>query len=79
MDGIEIKIDNLGRLVIPIKYRRKLGVSAKDKLLVSLRESTLVISLVMKLCALCKTKLSGKEKIALCLSCLLKAREMKIE
>ncbi len=79
MDGVEIKIDNLGRLVIPIKYRRKLGISAKDKLLISLRDSALVISPIMKLCALCKTKLSGEEKIALCLSCLLKVREMKIE
>ena len=77
MNGIEIKIDELGRLVIPIKYRRKLGIIAKDKLLISLRESSLVITPILRKCALCGEKLTGDEKIQLCENCISKVNKME--
>ena len=70
MSGIEIKIDNLGRLVIPIKYRKKLGIVAEDKLLISLSDSSLVISPITKNCVLCGEKLSEKAEIKLCDICI---------
>ena len=62
MNGIEIKIDDLGRLVIPIKYRRKLDLACGDKLLISLNEEGLILTPLEKRCGLCKTKLQGNEK-----------------
>jgi len=78
MNGVEIKIDNLGRLVIPIKYRKKLGIDTKDKLLISLKDSSLVISPVTKRCALCQAKLDRKQKIQLCYACVAKVQECNL-
>jgi len=76
MTGIEIKIDKLGRLVIPIKYRRKLGIAAKDKLLISLSDSSLVITPIERNCALCGEKLTGDKKIQLCEACISKVNKI---
>ena len=75
MQGVEIKIDKLGRLVIPIKFRKKLSIDLGDKLLISSNDSSLIITPVSKRCELCKTKLLANEELKLCNSCILKIRE----
>ena len=77
MNGVEIKIDNLGRLVIPIKYRKKFSIDNGDKLLISSNDSSIIISTVTKRCALCKTKLKGDEGIELCKSCISKVQSLQ--
>ena len=70
MSGIEKEIDNLGRVVLPINFRHKLGLQSKDKVLVSLNDSGIIISPVEKRCALCGVKLAYDEKLRLCSSCI---------
>ena len=54
MEGIEIKIDKLARLVIPAKMRKKLGIVSGDKLLIRADDTSLIITPLAKRCSLCK-------------------------
>ena len=56
MNGIEKDMDNLGRVVIPIKYRRKLGIENNSTVLVSLEDDTILIHPKNRHCALCGKK-----------------------
>ena len=71
MKSIEVKIDKVGRTVIPIQFRRAMGIVDGDKLIVSMEEECIKITTNTQRCALCKAKLSGKEKIQLCEQCVL--------
>ena len=46
MDGIEKEIDDLGRIVIPVKFRKKLGVEKNSKVILSLNGDTVCISVL---------------------------------
>lgn len=48
MNEIEKEIDNLGRVVIPIDFRNKLGIKNKDKVLVALKNSSIVLTAAKK-------------------------------
>ena len=75
MKSIEVKIDKVGRTVIPIRFRKALGIIGGDKLLLSMEEECIKITTNTKRCLLCKTKLSGKEKMQLCERCIAKILE----
>lgn len=69
MDGIEKEIDELGRIVIPVKFRKKLGVEKNSKVILSLNGDTVSISAFEKRCALRGGKVEHGSKIRLCSSC----------
>ena len=75
MNGIEKEIDGLGRVVIPSKIRSKLGIEAKSKVLVSLENDSIVISVASKRCLLCGEKTENEQKIQLCHNCILRIKE----
>ena len=70
MNGIEKDVDSLGRVVIPIKFRKKLGVESNSKVLVSLEDDMILISPANKHCALCGTKIENTQKFRLCNCCI---------
>ena len=74
MNGIEKDIDNLGRIVIPVKFRKKLGVGSNEKVLISCENDSILISAVNKHCALCGKKISAEQKIRLCNTCILQIK-----
>ncbi len=74
MNGIEKDIDNLGRVVIPVKFRKKLGLHPNSKVLVSLVDGMLLIYPANKLCALCGNKIEKEQKFQLCDTCISKIR-----
>ena len=74
MNGIEKGIDLLGRVVIPIKFRRVLGLDAGAKVFVSLEEDLIIISPKDKRCALCGVVISEKNKMRLCSLCISKVK-----
>ena len=76
MNEIEKEIDNLGRVVIPIGFRNKLGIKSKDKVLVSLKEQAIIITAAEGRCSLCGIKLSEEKSIALCTACIEKVKSM---
>lgn len=72
MTGIEKEIDSLGRVLIPAKLRKKLGVKSKAKVFVSLEDDVITIALTSKYCALCGKQIGNEHKLRLCSDCILK-------
>ena len=77
MNGIEKDIDSLGRVVIPIKFRKKLGIESNSKVFVSMEDDMILISPANKYCALCGAKIENVQKFRLCNSCISKIKSEK--
>ena len=76
MNGIEREVDNLGRVVIPINFREKLGIEANTKLLVSMEKGNIIMVPVKECCALCLAHINKEAKIRLCNRCIEKVKEI---
>lgn len=74
MNGIEKEIDNLGRVVIPASFRKKLGIESNARVFISLEDDVITISPSIKHCALCGKKLNPKHRLRLCDACVLKIK-----
>ena len=74
INGIEKEVDLLGRVVIPIKFRKKLGLEVGAKVFVSVEENLIIISPKERCCALCGHIIEGKNKFRLCSECILKIK-----
>ena len=74
MNGIEREVDRLGRIVIPIEYRKQLGLSSGSKVIFFCDENRLVVEVAESTCALCGDHLDEKTEIRLCGACLARIR-----
>ena len=72
MDGIEKYIDDLGRVVIPMKLRDKLGMWCRAKVFVYLKKNGVFISLAEKYCVLCGGIDEIDNDLRLCRPCIKK-------
>lgn len=70
MSGIERKIDNLGRIVIPISYRKALRLQNNDSVTVSLENGNIIISAKRRICAICGSALECIGNIRICQNCI---------
>ncbi len=74
--GIVRKVDELGRIVLPIELRRTLGIDIKDAIEIYVDNSTIVLKKYEPTCVFCgesENVTTYKDKIV-CKSCL---EEMK--
>ena len=69
MSTVAKKIDDLGRVVIPKKFRERLGIEQNGNVLVSLEEDRIVICAPENRCALCGERIPSGLKFRLCASC----------
>ena len=69
MNGIEREIDHNGRVVIPMEFRKELGVVSNSKVLIFLSGGEIVIRAKNDLCALCGKKIDSAKKIRICDDC----------
>ncbi|MBR2343870.1 MAG: AbrB/MazE/SpoVT family DNA-binding domain-containing protein [Clostridia bacterium] len=74
MNGIEKDIDSLGRVVIPIEYRRRIGAKQNSRVLLSLENDTVVISPTDRRCALCDKRIEKERRFRLCEDCILQIK-----
>lgn len=74
MSTVEKKIDDLGRVVIPKKFREKLGIETKGKVLVSLEKESISIYSPNRRCVLCGEKVKMEAKLRICQSCIEKIK-----
>ena len=65
----KIKVDALGRVVIPIKYRKELSINEDSELEMSIQKGELIISVVTEECKLCGAKATLRE-LGLCEDCI---------
>ena len=69
MSGIERKVDKLGRIVLPIGYRDRLGLSENSKVSVSISGNELIITPLEKKCAICGKKEDLHTSLPICSYC----------
>ncbi len=67
---IHTKVDNLGRIVIPKKYRDALGLDENPNIEISLAGGLLIIAPSKNLCRLCGRIINEPSGIALCPECI---------
>ena len=68
----KIKLDSLGRIVIPVHIRNELGIKGGDTLEISLSKGVVCISPSKPVCLLCGKKLSFNTKPPVCSNCKIK-------
>ena len=64
------RIDKLGRVVIPIGYRKELNLTENSDVKISLYNGQIIIEPGGDLCRLCKTNTIDNCNIALCKACI---------
>lgn len=75
--GIVRKVDELGRIVIPIELRRTLGIEVKDAVEIFTADDTIILRKYQLLCILC----GGSEELIninskrLCANCITAAHK----
>lgn len=77
--GIVRKVDELGRVVIPIELRRTLNIDIKDALEIFTSEDTIILRKYNPLCYICgesENLITFKSK-RICGDCVSKLKEMK--
>jgi len=70
MSWVEKDVDALGRVVIPIGFRKRLGIKCDSKVLMKLENGAVTIKSAYMLCALCNEKIDNEEKYRLCNACI---------
>ena len=69
--GIVRNIDELGRIVIPIEIRKRLGLGEKDPLEISVKDDTILLARPRFRCVFCGSEAALREHRgrAVCASC----------
>ena len=76
MSAIEKEIDKLGRIVLPMSYRKKLSLKSYDKVSITLNDREIIITPLEKQCALCGEKITANTKLKLCKACISKIKAL---
>ena len=71
------KIDNLGRIVIPIRYRKDLGLIENSEVTIELEAGEIVIRPSVSVCKLCRNNNCENKEIQLCNLCIEKVKSIK--
>ena len=71
------KVDELGRIVLPVEVRRELGIDEKDELSIFVNDGEIILKKAQPTCALCKTvdDLAVVDNKSICLNCIAKIKE----
>ena len=69
--GMARKVDDLGRIVLPIELRRQLGIRAGDELDIAVDGSTVLLHKIESRCVFCDsmTELRGYREKQICSDC----------
>jgi transcriptional pleiotropic regulator of transition state genes len=78
--GIVRKVDELGRVVLPVELRRTLGIEEKDGLEIFVDDETIILRKYVPgchLCGNCQDKLVDYKGTHICSNCLKELKELK--
>ena len=70
MSGVERRIDKLGRVVLPIGYRERLGLIENSKVNISLDDDIISITPVKEKCVICGCEEKINHFLCLCYNCI---------
>ncbi len=76
--GIVRKVDELGRIVVPIELRNAFGISSGDGLEIYVEGDKIVLTKAAKKCAICgsESNICDFADKALCLDCIQKIKKL---
>ena len=71
--GMARKVDDLGRIVLPVELRRLFGIRAGDELEISVDEGSILLHKIEARCAICESTedlqaFRGKQICAACIA-----------
>ena len=69
MNFVNVKIDKLGRIVIPIKFRKKLGIDNNSVVALKLEGEQILVSAVKSSCIICGTQENLFHTVMICYDC----------
>ena len=70
------KIDKLGRIVIPIQYRKNLGLCENSEINIEYKEERIIITPATEGCKICGAAIVNKTDIPLCRLCVEKVKKI---
>ena len=70
------RVDKLGRIVIPIGYRRKLGLKEGTSVVININGAQITVCKEDKLCIICGNVLVDNITPALCKECVKKVKAL---
>ena len=73
-NGIEREVDNLGRVVLPIEFRKKLGIERNSKVSITIDDDTVLIKASEKICPICKKQANLSQILGICSDCIEKVK-----
>ena len=68
------RIDKLGRIVIPIGYRKELDITTDTNLIVKCENDKIIISKVGNFCKICNKEITEESTLSICEGCLSKIK-----
>ena len=71
-----VKIDKLGRIVIPMTYRKQLGIKEHDDLSILFNGNTIIISPTNSICKICGSKAKINNKMQICAECIKEVKSL---
>jgi transcriptional pleiotropic regulator of transition state genes len=74
MSGIERRVDKLGRVVLPIRYRERLGLKENSKVNIHLSDDSIFITPAEEKCIMCGSKEKIHSELCLCSRCIEKVK-----
>ena len=72
------KIDKLGRIVIPISYRKALSINEETELVLDLKENQIVVTPSISICRLCNKQLERNGALPVCGACISKIKSLNM-
>jgi len=75
MSYIEKKVDDLGRIVLPIKFRNILNIDTNSNVFVSLENDSICIKPIYKYCVICGNVIEKTTDFRLCNLCIEKIKK----
>lgn len=72
------KVDELGRVVLPVEVRRDLGIDEKDELSIFVNDGEIILKKAQPSCLMCKNtnNLTIVDNKSFCTACISKIKEM---
>ena len=75
MSAFVRKIDELGRIVLPMEFRKALDIDTKCEIELEVKEGALVLTPRQTICRCCGTTILSKTKYNLCTDCIKTIKE----
>ena len=76
MNVIVRRVDKVGRIVLPMNYRRALGLDADSEVILGIEDGVITVKPCGEACKLCGSRENVNEEVSLSSACIVKIKEI---